>query len=377
MASLIAFIAQKHALPRENLATEILAEILRAAKGSVLQDLLGTFGWHLSPSWDCQIHTQTKGKKSFCIPDIHVQDEDNNTLALIESKFQAGFTRNQPNSYLNEISEGALLLFVVPSERCQRAFDKLVELCRSHDVSRKLRIDKSKVWVARVDGRILAVASWEATLRILEQSAARHLSKQQHQRISSDIEQLWRFCDVAEKETFPPLTPRQIAGIGSSSLIHHLTWFTRELVNRCLAAKLVNEDRSSKRRRGIELHAAVDVSVYYGQDLILGKVKVWIGFYGSAWEELGKSPIWIEFNQLAPRIVDHLRKERGRDFVIQNHLGSTEERTLIAIPLVANLGQEEALEKASQFLLDLKVSIEMAAKGGQAKAKRRPKIRRS
>jgi hypothetical protein len=108
--SLIGYIAQEHGLGRENLATELLAHVLRSARNPVLRDLFAHFGLVLSSDSDYRVHVQQRGKESRCIPDIQVQDEDENTRALIESKFQAGFTRHQPNSYLKEIGKGDLLL---------------------------------------------------------------------------------------------------------------------------------------------------------------------------------------------------------------------------------------------------------------------------
>jgi hypothetical protein len=372
MDSLIGYIAQSHGIGRENLATELLAQILRSSKGTVLQEFFAHYGLVLSASADYQVQIQKRGKESRCIPDIQIQDEDENIRALVESKFQAGFTYHQPNSYVKEVRKGDLLLFVVPRSRQRLAFDRLLDLSRSVLGHGTVCSDSSGSTKALIDGRILEVTSWEDILNVLQQTVSKHYPVTIQQRVTSDIDQLRRFCEVADKETFAPLTANEIRGVGISTLLRHLTWITRELIARCIDKNIVQpKAESSKRTSKNRLRADFDSSLFFGQNLQLCAVDIWIGFWSWAWEDLPESPLWIEFSprdQEANRILRQLREEKGESFVVKHQFSADYEEWLIPIPLKVGAPQDEVVDEALGFISDLKQFFERATRNGAGNA---------
>lgn len=102
MESLVDYIAQRHSLPRENLATEMLVYILRSADRQVLRNLLTHYGADLD-NGELELETQRRGERTSGIPDARIVSESGSPCALIENKFYANFTDNQPNGYLTEL----------------------------------------------------------------------------------------------------------------------------------------------------------------------------------------------------------------------------------------------------------------------------------
>jgi hypothetical protein len=362
LESLIAHIAEKYEIVgRENLATEILVQILSSSEDGVVRTLFKHYGLDLPLSSDYQFHSQRKGEASRGIPDIKVKDNGGKTHAIIESKFDAAFTRHQPVSYLRGLISGGLLLFVVP-ERHQRArFEQLIDSCRKIWSDAHSVVVESGRTRATIDGKVLAVTSWDDALRILEDSLKRFPSNS-HQRLCSDLDQLGRFCKVAKKEAFSPLSADQITGGEIPTLIHHLIWLTQKLITKCIQENIVQEDEHRGRFSKNKIEAGVDSSLTFGKNVQLCGLGIWIGFWARAWEDWPKkSPLWIEIDSKdspqTRRIITQLQEERGKDFAFRHNFGW--EGWLVPIPIKPVL-QDEVVEEAFRFVSDLKTSIDQA-----------------
>lgn len=363
MESLIAYVAQRYGLPRENLATEVLVQVLRSCEDSVVRALFRHYGLELPLSSEYRLLPQRKGNKSRGIPDIQVKDCDENTIAVIENKFGADFTHHQLNSYLKEIDGGGLLLFVVPERRQRRAFDTLMDFCRTTSAESRALVIESEGTRASVNGKNLVVTSWQRALDILKEGLDALPSGSTAQRSCSDIEQLRRFCEVADKETFAPLTADQLSSSETPTLIRHLTWIAQKLIFKCIEAKILEEVKLSKKNPKYEMRAEFDSSTLsFGQSLSISGQEVWIGFWALAWETGIGSPICIELDPERPevnRILRQLRAERGEDFAIVRHLPDRKS-WLIPIPIKPCVPQDEVVEEAFRFVSYLKASIDNA-----------------
>ena len=82
-------------------------------------------GLHLPPQ--LTFKTQASGEDS-SIPDLAALDPEGREVLLIENKFWAGLTRNQPAAYLARLpqNQDGLLLFVVPQRRLHSVWPDLV-----------------------------------------------------------------------------------------------------------------------------------------------------------------------------------------------------------------------------------------------------------
>lgn len=357
MSSLIAHIAGKHGLSKENLATELLVYILECSDDSIALALLTYYGLGgQGNSYGYRFEPQRKVADSRGIPDIQIKDEGEILCGIIESKFDARLTSYQPTNYLQRLPDNGLLLFIAPKRRQKYLFDELLDRCRSSGCFRQMTEGDANLTCAVVDGKRLEVTSWD---EILDRLTIFQKGSQQppdvQKKCLSDIEQLARFCDVVDKETFEPLTEEQIRGTGISTVIHQLTWITTELINRCIDRGIVAvmSERVTRNSQNA-MRADVDSSqLYYGQNIrFLGAI-AWVGFWFKAWEERQTTPLWIEIGAKEPKggeIARQVQRVKGVDAVIKR----ADHTWLIPIPIAPGRYKEEVVEDAVRFLSEIK-----------------------
>lgn len=355
--SLIAHIAGQHGLiGRENLATEVLSYILCSFSHGALRDLFAEYDWPWpADTDDYHIVLQRKVSENRCIPDIQVKDDSGRARAIIESKFYARLTDYQPNGYLDELLPNGLLLFIVPERRKSEVFKALVE--RALKLFPRVSSDESGRPRALVETKVMEVTSWDDILDKLNDLQQRSGPN----RLASDIEQLRRFCDVADKETFEPLKSDQVRESVIPGVVHQLTWITTHTITKCVETGTVQLLDSSTRQRGKNsLHADVDSSLHYGQNLrFCGVDNVWIGFWLEAWEELKESPLWIELGTTskAMQLAKQIQHAKGDSAIIKRPNTNS---WLIPIPITTGLPQEQVVEMAVRFISELRSIIEQA-----------------
>lgn len=346
MKNLIAYIAELKQIGKENLATELLAELIRSPLSEhAFRSFVSRFDITLPDMY--RVKTQQGGIESRCIPDLWIRDAQGHPFVIIDSKFYAGFTHNQPNGYINEV-KGGLVLFVVPDKRSSAAF---TELCSRCDL--EIKIDQVRPRQAKIGGTKLAVSTWTEILDALEANSRSLCEPSGLSRYNVYLNELRGFCEVAAKEVFLPLTGEQIAGSDIASLLHQFKWLTENLIRRCIEDNIVQAVSNKRRIEKDELGANFDSSLYFGRNLIIDNLKIWLGFFGSVWEERQKSPLWIEIDSKSDEsrtFVQNLRQRKGNEFVMHGEDGPY----LIAIPLTPGLTQSEQVESAVRFVADLK-----------------------
>ena len=356
MESVIAFIAGQHGLRRENLATEVLVYVLETSTNEVVREWLRSYG--VGGEWQphgYRFEPQRGSTLDRSIPDVKVKDSEETLCALIESKFSAKLTSHQPVDYLAELPSGGVLLFIAPEYRKCSLFSELLEKCDGSNRFQQVSLKKPEQAAALVDGRFIVVASWEEVLQRLADLQRKTLEDSpERQRRLADIDQLRRFCEVVERDTFEPLTTEQIRGTGISAVLHQLKWITDELIARCIERGIVQQKSDSPRKGSSSaLRAEADSSLYYGQELRFCDADVWIGFWGAAWEERKTTPLWIEISARDPRgkeITRQVQRVKGVDAVIRRSEGGW----LIPIPITADCDQEHVVEDAVRFVSAIK-----------------------
>ena len=108
--SLLGEIGLKFVKQTENLASESLNYILGKSPNTRngFSDLIRVFEKRLS---DVNYSTQVHDQLDNAIPDIIGFNENSQPAVIIEAKFWAGLTKNQPVTYLKRLPENTLLVF--------------------------------------------------------------------------------------------------------------------------------------------------------------------------------------------------------------------------------------------------------------------------
>ena len=110
----------------EDIAVEALGHILSTSEAAraALPDVVDTGGAPVGAI--DRVRTQVTGEEG-ARPDLVGFDESGQERVLIEAKFGAGLTENQPVAYLKRLPDGqpSALLFVVPSARVESLWAEL------------------------------------------------------------------------------------------------------------------------------------------------------------------------------------------------------------------------------------------------------------
>lgn len=176
--SLLSHIADKFIAQYENVANSNMTYLLNTypAARHALASLLDMPA--VPDHYENELASKGHGR-----PDITGKNSDGNTTVIIEGKFWASLTDNQPQNYLKELSPDGKLLFLAPNQR-QTSLD--IQLNKLSDQQEK---------------RII-VSSWTTLIDLIENENKKDPDKQ----LTSDVAQLRELCEKVEKEELPPLS---------------------------------------------------------------------------------------------------------------------------------------------------------------------------
>ena len=168
--TLLAHLAWKLSDRHEDIAVEALGFILRSeATRNTLRQVLRDGSADVGPI--VRVATQV-GDEGGTRPDLVGSDRQGEETVLIEAKFWAGLTQNQPKAYLDRLTPGNALLFVAPKSRTEALW---IELCKRADVDVPDPADEA-VEVKSVETRErkrLMLTSWAHLLERLELAGGR------------------------------------------------------------------------------------------------------------------------------------------------------------------------------------------------------------
>ena len=176
--SLLAHIASNFISEYENVANSSIAYLLNeySASQEALRSILGVDS--VPTYYVTELSTASNGR-----PDVTGLDVDGGKAVIIEGKFWANLTHNQPGNYLKEITDGGKILFLAPEKRLS---------------SLKVEIQK------RVGGTTdkVVIDSWAAFLSLIEKEN----NKNYNPRLDSDLIQIKELCQKMDTEGMPPLS---------------------------------------------------------------------------------------------------------------------------------------------------------------------------
>jgi hypothetical protein len=276
-------LVHQFAVHPENLATEALSFILRtspAASGAFtdfVRQILAD-----CPT-DMHFETQQVGVNQ-SIPDMKCFDDAGNIRVIVENKFWAGLTDNQPVTYIRELPPGigSLVLLVVPEARRQIVWDEVVSRCRNNKVPIG-DVQKLETFVAAgIDAEhFLAATSWSALLNALATAASLAAEVES----LNDIAQLSGLCKRMDEEGFLPLRSEEITNLGMARRIINLADLPFSIVDEA-------ENQGLCDKKGLR-----EVAYRYGAGryVRIGKYSAWVGFNALQWKRLGVSPISVNF----------------------------------------------------------------------------------
>lgn len=287
----------------ENLAVDALGYILdhSAIAAETLSSYLGDTGVAMPDGLHYRI--QATGTDDPARPDLEAV-QDGATRALIEAKFAAGLTINQPVGYLKRLAGGTpgVLLFIAPGQRFVTLWNELSVRCQQagFTFSGEDRA-KPEYWHVQLpDGHALALTSWRALLAVLSR-ATRQAGEHN---TAIDIDQLASLCERMDSEAFLPLDAEEISSAILPRRYLELSALPSDMVEAALKAKVGFKTT----RDGKGLYSSFTYG-YNGRFMrLVADHQIYVEFDSLRWLKFGRTPFWIRIAR-----EDPVRDKRARE----------------------------------------------------------------
>ena len=282
--TLLGHLAINFAEHPENLATRSLAYILERssiARGHVAR-LLRLCGVQVPESL---IYRTEQSAPDQTRPDLSGYNQQGREVILIEAKFWADLTPNQPCAYLLRLSEGTsgALLCVAPDLRLETLWRKLLEQCKSVLLNSEPQQTSCVRHVAVTGGRCLALVSW----RMLLSPLAAELETAGEFSLAGDVRQLEGLCNRMDSDVFLPLRPEDLAP-GIPRRITQLA----QIIDVAANAAIGRGFASKKNPQGGRLNPA-STARYSGRFLAFGEIGVALLLHWGYWAKWYETPLWL------------------------------------------------------------------------------------
>lgn len=215
-------------------------------------------------------------------------DSESRQVLLVEAKFWAGLTGNQPVTYLKRLPSQAdgLLLFVAPALRFDTLWSELLRRCQEGNFAvGQSHNDIAQDFIAVKVGpaKTLALTSWRAVLAYI----LRSLETEGEHHAASDVQQLQGLCERMDSEAFLPLRSDELTSNIGTRIVQYCE-IVDEVVNKGKAAGIVSTD-GLRPTRG---------PGFYGRYLALHGHVCNLQFNATLWGSLRATPLWLGIHEL-------------------------------------------------------------------------------
>jgi len=265
----------------ENMATEALNYILNSsptAKHAFLH-YITQLGITIPDTLVFQ--TQLSGADN-AIPDLVGITSDRQQPILVEAKFWAGLTNNQPVTYLRRLPSDtdSVLLFLAPAMRFPTLWSELLRRCQEqHLPVEPPHTIASELMAVKVGSKqTLALASWRSVLTFL----LRALETEGQYQAAADIQQLFGLCSHMDDQAFLPLHSEELTNHTGARVAQYC-----QLVDDVTAQAVAAGFASVTGLRSAAGFA------WYGRYLRLYGTGCLLQFAANLWAHQRATPLWL------------------------------------------------------------------------------------
>ncbi len=282
---ILGHLAQRFAVSEENLATEALTWLLR--RSAAARAALAGFASAADVDVPGELtFTGQVGSPDTGRPDVVGTDASSRERFLIEAKFAAALTDQQPGGYLTRLPPDVdgILLIVAPTVRLSTLW---VELLRAvpelaATAPSPSAVPASGLLSAKVGPHAtLALVSWRRLVsRVLD---ALHAAGESL--LARDAEQLLALTEAMDRRAFTPLRPGDL-DTRTARQIAQMDVIIDETRRRIAAHSTVAEPH------GRASHGRIFYG-WYIRSRTTHKA-IWYGFWPGGWAGKGISPLWVQ-----------------------------------------------------------------------------------
>ncbi len=256
-------------------------------------------------------------------PDI-VGAKNGQEKIIIEAKFFASLTDNQPDTYLSRLEGQGGLIFLCPESRKTGLWQQLTD-------DKGFKILDS--YCVDVNGTHMSIISWKAVFDMLKECADNHAPE-----AKADLHQLTGFCNEIESSSFKPFKAEDF-GADIARSIDRYYLIVDETKNNLLHRKDISANKDGLHAQGQQ----------YGhtQYITVEGVGLGIHFHRGIWKKcFPSSPFCINFFKGAPFTVQYINSLGSL------RVGSDDKYTYIALDPPVEMTKEESAKYLADQIVD-------------------------
>ena len=298
--NLLAHVVTKFAPQQwENVASEALLYLLRRDESHrAMNSLLQPTGLRLE---DVRWHSQASAESDSAIPDLVADDGLGRHALIVECKFWAGLTENQPLGYLRRqelqfvgSDDRRLLLFVAPAQRVDLLAQRLgLDLDSTPVPQGSLRVLNSPLGT-------VAVTSWGDVLAAIQH----HFDASADHEGADDLAQLRGLCDRADRFATLPLASEDVDPVHAERVLRYYDILDAVVARLTQEGVLTTDGLQS---RGTKQWWGRNVRAKQSGRIILLAVSL------TRWSQNYPTPFWLYINGHTPDLNSAVESALGPD----------------------------------------------------------------
>lgn len=282
---------------QEDIASESLVYILKQSIDSrkVINQIIQT-DTNLIFS-DLSYQTQNVGK-DLERPDITGKDNIGKEVLIIEAKFWASLTHNQPNAYLKRLRDNSILMFLVPTLRTRNIFEEVRNRISEEYKDFTSNTENLSILIKSSQKHII-IKSWNEVLNSIKFK----IEQTNNINLLSDLNQIIGLCEKIDQNSFQPITDEDL----SPKIPKNINSYY-EIVD-----KVVDElkNRNSK----VSIKGLIKTPQRYGYHRYFSINELGMNFALKLdlWEKHADTPFWLSISVVQERAW--LRTETLANFI--------------------------------------------------------------
>jgi len=285
MQTLFSELAVKFTPFPENMATEALLYLLKSHQTSwpILRSFCEQTGVSL-PN-DLLFESQVWSKDN-SQPDIVGKDVNGNRVLVIESKFWADLTKNQPMSYIRSLNKDlpAVMIVISPDRRLQKLWKKLLNVIMIEDNRSVLSEggEQEFIYSNLSSEHRFAILSWRKLLSTFMSEA----ETQGDRSFYGDTLQLLGLCQRMDSEAFLPIIEEDLSQ-KIAIRIQNFADLIDEIIPRLRADGFADTDGLTTGGTQSE----------YGRYFRTSSLGIFLSFCPKRWARYGDFPLWLRVKE--------------------------------------------------------------------------------
>ena len=245
--------------------------------------------------------SQVQGDK-LEIPDISGFNKAEEEVIIIETKFWASLTSNQPGTYLERLVDNGILVFVCPEQRTISLEDEIIHALKEN-------FERTANGLIKTGNKTIIIYSWKTILDNLEKD----IDNSEFE-IRSDINQLRGLCERVDSESFLPITEKDLSPEIPRRILSY-----NSIVDKVIDTLVKDKGMSIERVKATPEKWGYRRYVFY-ENLTLS-----LDVNFEKWAKNVDTPIWLEISDqwkvtpLVHKINNEVEKKYERNY--GQHLG--------------------------------------------------------